>query len=406
MRRKFFSTESKTTYIFHWIIIYMLVIVFGFILSYVATYMSNKDTMSIIEYDYIYYQEHGEFNPNVIINGANNFVYDSNGTLIAKATSEHLSDQWFAYVNNITTKISGKTPYYNVAITYDLKNPVAIVAGYTTEDNGTFLFLRMQKTFYKTLSVIAFTAALLIVTVAIYIYQIIKIEERSNAMQRNYVDNISHELKSPIASVRALTETMYDGLIQDEEKKKQYYKIILHEIYGLENTISNMLELSKIQNNQMDCSKTALSASDVFSGIIEKYAALCDNRGMDFSIISPLDMEPHTLYTNKALASRIMDILLDNAVKFAGEKGSVHILVEEAPDLITITIKDNGSGINPTDQPYIFGRFYKGDKSHNEKGSGLGLSIAMEIANSLNEKLWLRSSGPEGTEFAFTIHKN
>ena len=174
---------------------------------------------------------------------------------------------------------------------------------------------------------------------------------------------------------------------------------------GLENTVSGMLELSKIQNQQIDCSKTLVSTYEVFSNIVEKYDALCCERDMNFSI-SPSLSNRCIVYTNKALASRMMDILLDNAVKFAPEKGSIHVELEEDDTMLTISISDNGTGIAPDDQNMIFNRFYKGDKSHNEKGSGLGLSIASEIADSLGEKLWLRYTGPKGTAFAFTIHKN
>ena len=268
-----------------------------------------------------------------------------------------------------------------------------------------FLFFKYAYSFNKTIFIIFFTVTLLITLMAIYVYKLIQIEQSAKKMQRDYVDNITHELKSPISSVRALTETMYDGLIRDEAKRKQYYKIILHEISGLENTITNMLELSKIQNNQMDCSKTLISAYDVFGDIAEKYATLCDNNGMKFSI-SPSLSQRCILYTNESLASRIMDILLDNAVKFAGEKGTIHIELTDEGNVLTISIIDNGTGITPEDQKQIFSRFYKGDKSHNEKGSGLGLAIASEIANCLDEKLWLSSTGPDGTAFSFTIHKN
>lgn len=198
---------------------------------------------------------------------------------------------------------------------------------------------------------------------------------------------------------------MYDGLIQDEEKRKRYYKIILNEMNGLENTVSNMLELSKIQNHQLDCSKTNLPLYEVFESIIDKYVALCDEQRIEFVVTQ--DNSKHILvYTNKSLASRIMDILLDNAIKFADkDSGKICVHFKEDANILTITISNNGSEIPPNDQALIFSRFYKSDKSHNEKGSGLGLSIANEIVNSLDEKLWLEHSSDNSTAFAFTIHK-
>lgn len=96
-------------------------------------------------------------------------------------------------------------------------------------------------------------------------------------MQWEYIDNITHKLKSPIASVRALTETMYDGLVQDPDKQQKYCGIILNELNGLEHTVSGMLELSRIQNHQIDCSKSDHTAEEIFKSVIDKHTTLCDD---------------------------------------------------------------------------------------------------------------------------------
>lgn len=405
MRGKFLSIESKKKYVLHWILIYILILIIGFIISYASTYISNKDMRPIAEYDLWYYEETGQFNPNVEVNGAHNYIYDENGNRITGIPDKPLSPQWDEYTQKIRSKVHENGSYYTVAFRIDKNLPAAIVLAYPLEDGDTFIFFREAHSFFRMMLIIRVTVGILIVMIATYMYLVMSMQQKNQKMQRGYVDNITHELKSPIASVRALTETMYDGLIQDEEKRKRYYKIILNEMKGLENTVSNMLELSKIQNNQIDCSKTVISTYDVFGEVVEKYAALCDERGMKFSITPSLSGK-WMVYTNPSLASRIMDILLDNAVKFAGENGSVRIEFEDDGAILTISIIDSGTGIAPADQAFVFSRFYKGDKSHNEKGSGLGLSIATEIADSLGEKLWLKSSSSEGSEFAFTIQKS
>lgn len=405
MRGKFLSIESKKKYVLHWILIYILILIASFIISYASTYISNRDMSQIAEYDLWYYEETGQFNPNVEVNGAHNYIYNENGHRITGVPDRPLSPQWDEYTQKIRSKVHENGSYYTVAFRMDKNLPAAIVLAYPLEDGDTFVFFREAHSFFRMMLIISVTVGILIVMIATYMYLVMSMQQKNQKMQRDYVDNITHELKSPIASVRALTETMYDGLIQDEEKRKRYYKIILNEMKCLENTVSNMLELSKIQNNQIDCSKTVISTYDVFGEVVEKYAALCDERDMKFSI-TPSISGKWMVYTNPSLASRIMDILLDNAVKFAGENGSVRIEFEDDGAILTISIIDSGTGIAPADQAFVFSRFYKGDKSHNEKGSGLGLSIATEIADSLGEKLWLRYSGLDGTAFAFTIHKN
>jgi len=255
------------------------------------------------------------------------------------------------------------------------------------------------------LLVLFVSATLTVILAVIYTAIIIRKNKETELIQREYIDNISHELKSPIASVRALTETMYDGLVPEEEKRKEYCGIMLNELHNLEHTVTYMLELSRIQSKKIDCQKHKISAPDLFQAVLNKYDALCEEMDVSFTCIPPLNHCP-AVYTNQNLAARLMDILLDNAVKFSGEEGSVQITYVSDIKCVTISVINSGRPISPEDQPHIFSRFYKGDKSHNGKGSGLGLAIASEIAVSLDEKLWLRKSDSSGTEFCFTLKKN
>lgn len=405
MRNKKKITPARR--IFNWIILYVFILIASFIFCYIVTYVYNQNMRTIAQYDKEYYlQLSGEFNPNVPLHRANNVVYDKDNNQIAFYPQSNQTNDWDEYATKLHAKVHAEGEVYKIGINLKADKKFAVIVAMPMDDHGMFLFFREPPFFSKMMLILFVIITAMIFMMAIYTHLLTKMEQKNIKMQRDYVDNITHELKSPIASVKALTETMYDGLIQDEEKRKRYYKIILNEMTGLENTVSNMLELSKIQNDQIDCSKTTLSTYDVFGDIIEKYAALCDDNKMNLSITP--DISAHTyVFTNKSLASRIMDILLDNAFKFADRKqGAIRIMFKDDGALLTITIANNGIGIAPEDQKQIFSRFYKGDKSHNEKGSGLGLAIASEIANCLGEKLWLSSTGSNGTAFSFTIHKN
>ena len=401
--------KTLTRHILNWILIYLLVLIGSIILTIILTYAYNNNTIAIGQFDKKYYTENnGEFNPNVPLHKAKNIVFDADGNQIAFYPAYEQTNDWDKYAQKLLPDLADEEYIYKIGVNPSAEIKFAVYVAMPTDDGGVFFFFKQPPFFNKMIIILIIVISALIILMAVYTWLLYQLNQRNLIMQRNYVDNITHELKSPISSVKALTETMYDGLIQDEEKRKRYYKIILNEMTGLENTVSNMLELSKIQNNQIDCSKMPLSIYETFGSIIEKYAALCDERGMDFYIDSDY-LSGYSVYTNQSLASRLMDILLDNALKFAGrngEKGSIRIECENKAKELVFTIKDNGTGISSDDQKLIFSRFYKGDKSHNEKGSGLGLSIAQEIAYSLGEKLWLKSSGPAGTAFSFTIQKN
>lgn len=403
---KFFSTSSKTKYILHWALIYAIVIVFGFLLTLNSTWLSNKDKLEISYYDLEYYLQNGTFNPNVAINGANNLIYDQDGNLLDSSTTKFQPKRWDRIVERTLTKVQKTgTFYYSIVLTADPKTPAIAITAYPLENGNIFLFYRNASTFQKTLVILFIISTSLIVMMATYMYLVISMEQKSKKMQRDYIDNITHELKSPLASFRALTTAIYDGLVKDENKLKHYCSIMLNEVNHLERTVSDMLELSRIQNKQMDCAKAICTGEDLFSAVVDKRKTLCEDLNIDLRLSPKLEDYPF-MYTNQKLAARILDILLDNAIKFTPVDGFVHLYMTYTYHTVTITVRDSGSGVPPEDQPHVFERFYKSDKAHNEKGSGLGLAIAKEIAESLGEKLWISKTGPEGTEFSFTIQRN
>ena len=204
--------------------------------------------------------------------------------------------------------------------------------------------------------------------------------------------------------MRALTETLSDGLVPEERERHEYYQIMLNELGNLTGTVSEMLELSRIQNQKGRCQKISCQLTEICRSVVDEYMIICEDLGIRFyDGLSENDLQ---LNTNTDLASRILDILLDNAVKFCqtGEgKSWIRIEQKENPGYLKISVINSGIPIKPEDQPYVFHRFYQGDRSHSGKGSGLGLAIAREIASCLSETIRLEKSGQDGTEFSFTI---
>lgn len=405
MKRQFFSIESKAKYIFHWTLIYIMVVILAFVLSFATTYFSNKLSYDIANYDLQYYLDTGTFNPNVVINGANNLVYDKHGNLIDSCATHEFPKQWPRTVEKVLSKTKECDVYYTAILTNHIPKAVMVITAYPLDDDGAFIFYRHVSSFEKTFFVVFLISTILILMMAIYLYRLISIEQNAKQVQRNYIDNITHELKSPIASIKALTTGIYDGLVTDDNKRKDHCSIMLNELNRLERTVSDMLELSRIQNNQINCDKEVYTITDLFGEIIDKRRTLCEDLNIEI-ILEPAAEAFPLLHTNKVLAGRMMDILLDNAIKFSPVDGRILLNMTESSKHITIAIKDSGPGISPEERDLIFRRFYKSDKAHNEKGSGLGLAIAKEIADVLGEKLWLKSSSDEGAEFAFTIQKH
>ena len=248
------------------------------------------------------------------------------------------------------------------------------------------------------------TLVLGLLLIGIFLYQYLKEIKQLEHTRRDYIANVSHELKSPIASIKALTETLADNIIQDEETKAKYYGIILKESSNLQKLIRDILELSRLQSGMMAFEKDNISTRALMQELYEKYSVILEDMDIAFDVTEKALNLPDT-YTNKDRLLQVFNILIDNAIKFLSEEGRVFIDAEIYNNYIKFKVSDNGIGIEKSVLPYIFDRFYKEDKAHNKSGSGLGLSIAKEIISGLGENISVSSEYKKGTTFSFTVQR-
>ena len=227
---------------------------------------------------------------------------------------------------------------------------------------------------------------------------------RISSIYRKYIANVSHELKSPIASIHAITETLNAELVNDEETLHKYYRIIDRESHRLEQSVLDIIELSKIQDQRIDVSKKMTPVSDILTPIGRRYKDFCEDIGICFSI-DPSAAALPDLYTNEDRIIQLLQILLDNAVKFTSENGRISIKAECTDKQAVFCISDTGCGMDEETISHIFERFYRGNNTSEYAGSGLGLSIARELVNALDEKIWAESKIEEGTSFYFTVSR-
>ena len=165
----------------------------------------------------------------------------------------------------------------------------------------------------------------------------------------------------------------------------------------------DILELSRLQSKRAEFRKNRTHADGIVPPIVDRYMMLCGDLGINLDT-SGLNLEATPpMYTDDEKFVTLMNILLDNAVKFTGKGGTIWISNQIGPKQVTFCIRDNGPGIRSDEVDRIFDRFYKADTAHNSSGSGLGLAIADEIATGLGEKLWVESTFGVGSAFYFTI---
>ena len=228
-------------------------------------------------------------------------------------------------------------------------------------------------------------------------------KRRMDEFQRNYIANVTHAFKTPIASIRALTETLYDDLEPDPNKQKLYYGMILQETNRQDHMVRDILKLAKLQSREMEVSKTEVSATEILAPIRDKYTVLCECIDISLLISDEIADLP-SLYTDITYIRQVFEILLDNALKYIRDGGVIRISASIAQNHAVFSVRDNGVGISAEDLPHIFERFFKCSHEFSDNGNGLGLAIARELISGLKEKIWAESTLGEGSTFFFTVH--
>ena len=171
----------------------------------------------------------------------------------------------------------------------------------------------------------------------------------------------------------------------------------------LSRLINDQLELSRLQSGTLSIEKSVMRLDDVVYDVCDRYTSIAAEHGLALKLETDFSRCP-PVYANADRVEQMLIILVDNAIKYT-EAGSVTVSADWDDERVVMHVKDTGIGIEESDLPYVFDRFYKVDKAHSGKGSGLGLSIAKELLKRMDEEIWVTSEKGVGTEFSFTLHR-
>ncbi len=203
-------------------------------------------------------------------------------------------------------------------------------------------------------------------------------QKRLEMLRRNLVANVSHELKAPLASVRGYSELMLDGYINEKEKDN-YLRIILDNSVHLSRLVDDLLTLSHLESGQLSLEKSLVSVEALVCWSFESVAPQGEAKGIELNL--ELESSLPVLYGDRYRLHEVLVNLLENAIKYTPDGGSVTLSVKAGDSKLIMEVKDTGYGIPEEELQHIFERFYKVDKSRrrSEKGSGLGLAIARQL---------------------------
>ena len=224
-----------------------------------------------------------------------------------------------------------------------------------------------------------------------------------DSMRRDFISNLSHELRTPVSVIRANSETLIDSALDDKEQAKIFASAILHNAERLTDMVSSLLDLSRIEYGELKLNFEELDLDSFFNRYIQSIITLSREKNID--IVYKANHKGKINADSQAF-ERIMNNLIDNAIKYSEKNSQIIISTSnESDEYIKVMVEDSGAGISSEDKDHIFSRFYRtaSARATDNQGSGLGLAIVKHLVNSLNGEVGVQNSETKGSLFWFTV---
>ncbi len=225
--------------------------------------------------------------------------------------------------------------------------------------------------------------------------------------RREFLGNVSHELKTPLFTVQGYLLTLLDGAMNDKALRKKYLQRAEKGVERLIYIVQDLDMITKLEVGDLNLNYTRFNIVEVVQNVFDLLEMKADKKG----IMLMFDMryiKPVMVYADREKIQQVVTNLVVNSIKYGKENGSTEVSIEDlVNNKIIVRVKDNGEGIEKKHIPRLFERFYRVDKSgaRTEGGSGLGLSIVKHVVEGHDEKIYVESKFGQGSEFSFTLEK-
>jgi len=214
---------------------------------------------------------------------------------------------------------------------------------------------------------------------------------------------VSHDLQTPLASIRAIVEALADGLVEDPATRQRYLNTARKDIQSLSLLIDDLFQMAQLDAGGIQLDIEDSSLSDLVSDTLESFSepARSANIRLEGKVAAGID----PVCMDSRRIGRVLTNLISNALRYSDAGGSILIQVTRDSDTVRVEVADTGSGIPHEDLPMIFERFYRGEKSRSRAsgGAGLGLAIARGIVTAHGGEIGVASQPGKGTTFHFTL---
>ncbi len=226
--------------------------------------------------------------------------------------------------------------------------------------------------------------------------------QETDQVRRELVSNVSHDLRTPLASMQGYLETLMvrdEGL--DPSQRKQYLATAHRHCQRLAQLVKELFELSKLDTGTLQPHWETFSLAELAQDVAQKFTLTAESRGVELVLHSPDGLYP--VCADIALIERVLENLIDNALRYTPEGGRVELGLSQQPRQVEVTVADNGVGVPETELAHIFERFYRASQPSSPEGTGLGLAIVKRILELHGSRIEVSSKPRQGTRFRFPL---
>lgn len=224
---------------------------------------------------------------------------------------------------------------------------------------------------------------------------------RLETIRRDFVSNISHELRTPMAGLKAISETLLDGALEDPTVSRNFVLRMDSEVDNLSQMVNELLELSRIESGRSQFDFQHIEPCRLIQKPVDRMVLQAERVGLTLSRDCPADLP--LVFADPERITQVFINLIHNAIKFTPNGGRIQVTAFQDGQMVVFKVSDNGVGIAQKDITRIFERFYKADRARSGGGTGLGLSICRHIVEAHGGRIWAESVEDSGSDFFFTI---
>ncbi|MCK9517912.1 MAG: ATP-binding protein [Dehalococcoidia bacterium] len=225
---------------------------------------------------------------------------------------------------------------------------------------------------------------------------------RLDQVRRDFLSNVSHELRTPLASIKALVETMESGAVDSKAESEEFLRRIRLQVDRITSLVDELLDLSRIESGALELNPEPIDLAELVAEAMALLHPHAERQEVKFDVAPG---EWPVVEADRQALLRVVNNLLDNAIKYSPYGGTVQIEAHDEGDLVALSVHDDGPGINPLALPRVFERFYKTDLSRTNSGTGLGLAIVKHTARIHGGTASVESEPGKGATFTVRLPK-